>query len=141
MQYSDVFAWYNTSFAVVLHAGHLHLQLCLQHQVSLLQACDTPVLEQRNGNGMDSAEAGPGARIELKDKAFPDLTMQGADMGRDCLFRFTSLAANEQVVLLKALLSELKEGLADQVKSRFLFEIRRHPCIAAQSALALIFLK
>lgn len=71
--------------------------------------------EQRCGIGLEPAGGGQGPRIESLEKASPDLIVQGANLGCKCLDSCSSLEADEQVVLLRALLSTLEKGLAHEV--------------------------
>ncbi len=64
---------------------------------------------------MKPAGRGQGPEIDISEEASPDLVWQGANLGCKCLNTCSSLAADEQVVLLRALLSKLKEGLAHEV--------------------------
>lgn len=72
---------------------------------------------QEPGSG-EAAGSHPGAESEAAalEKLLLDLTLQGVNLGSKCLESFGPLPTEGQAVLLRALLSRLKEGLGDQAR-------------------------
>ena len=85
----------------------------------LCQADEVPFQETCSGDGQggaSSSQAGAEPNSAAVEKILLDLTLQGVNLGSNCLESLSPLPSEAQAVLLRALLSRLKEGLEDQAR-------------------------